>query len=119
MIDAKERQLANNCKLDQKRDIYNASRTCRWLEDIALKRLYNVINIEIPAEQSWAWSTGGYLRLRSHVINVIQDITIRDGVMDQRQPQFSGRRRSDAGCPEAYAMQVVEEIPKNQLRAFA
>ncbi|KAK5100439.1 hypothetical protein LTS08_005188 [Lithohypha guttulata] len=114
-----ELKLAVISYLDQKRDLYNISKTSKWLEDIALKRLYKVVDIQIPAEKSSAWSTGGYLRLRKHVLKAIQEVTIRDGVMDHTQPQYSRRRRSDAGCPETYAMQVVEEIPQSQLKSFS
>ena len=95
------------------------SKTCRWLEDIALKRLYKVIDLEIPADTSSAWSTGGYLRLRPHVIKTVQEITIRDGVMDHTQPQFCKRRRSDVGSPENYARRVIQDIPDNQLESFS
>ncbi|KAK5945113.1 hypothetical protein PMZ80_002317 [Knufia obscura] len=105
--------------LDQKRDLYNVSKTCRWLEDIALDRLYKVIDLELPADKSSAWSTGGYLKLRPHVVRVIEEITIRDGIMDHTQPQFYKRRRSDAGSPENYAGQVIQEIPENQLKSFS
>jgi len=84
-----------------------------------LARLYKVIDLEIPMDKSSTWSTGGYLKLRPCVLNVIQDVTIRDGVMDQRQPQFHRRRRSEAGSPESYSAEVVEQIPPNQLRSFS
>jgi len=84
-----------------------------------LDRLYKVMDLEIPADKSSAWSTGGYLKLRPHVTRAIQEITIRDGTMDQTQPQFHKRRRSDAVSPESYAAQVIQEIPANQLKSFS
>lgn len=103
-------------QLDQKRDLYNVSQTCQWLEAVALKALYSIVNIEIPAEKSSAWTTGGYLRLRSHVVKVLRNVSIQDGVTNYTNPQYSKRMRSDARSPEDYLMRLAEEIPGNQLR---
>ena len=106
-------------KLGSKRDLYNISKTCKWLESIALSRLYSIVDIEIPIDKSSAWSTGGYLKLRPHVVKAIKNITVRDSVTDHSRPQFHRRRRSDAGCPESYAARVVQDIPANQLQSFS
>ena len=106
-------------KLDQKRDLYNLSRTCQWLEDVVLNRLYSVVDVEIPTEKSSAWSTGSYLKLRTHVIQEIQELKIRDGGPNHTQPQFHKRRRSDAGSPESWAAQILEKMPRKKLKSLS
>lgn len=108
--------LTETIQLDKKRDLYNTSQTCQWLEVVAAKTLYRNVDVEIPAEKSSAWTTGGYLRLRSHVVKAIQNVTIRDGPLNYTKPQYSKRRRSDVGCPEDYLMRLVEDIPSDQLK---
>lgn len=108
---------ANNHQLDDKRDLYNASKTCRWLEDAVLKRLYRSVDVEIPSQQSLAWSTGRYLNLRPHVVESILEITIRDQL-----DMYDGcelAHGNGPASPETYLYDVLAQIPSNQLKSFS
>lgn len=115
----RSRTKTNSEKIDSKRDLLNVSKTCRWLEDVALRRLYNAIDLEIPSDKSYAWRTGEFVKLRPHVVHAVQDITVRDGNKAGRQPQMRGRRGSSAVCPESYTVDMIQGIPFDRLKSIS
>lgn len=110
---------ADGQQLDDKRDLYNVSKACRWLEDVVLRRLYNSVDIEIPSQQSPAWRTGHYSNLRSHVIKAIREITFRDQLEVDAESCIPNRSNASADSPETYLNRTIAQIPSNQLRSFS
>lgn len=109
-----------DCKqLDDKRDLYNVSKACRWLEDVVLRRLYSSVEIEIPSQQSPAWRTGNYLTLRSHVIKAIREITIRDQLEVDADSCIPNHSNASTDSPETYLNRTIAQIPSNQLKSFS
>ncbi|ETN46297.1 uncharacterized protein HMPREF1541_00481 [Cyphellophora europaea CBS 101466] len=105
--------------IDRKRDLYNLSRTCRALEDVCLRRLYARVDVEISKDKASSWTTGSLLAVRPHVVHVMKELVIRNGSLDQSKPIYNRRHASDAGTVEAYATDILEWVPVNQLRALS
>lgn len=105
--------------LHRRRDLLNLSMSCKNLEDVVLRRLYQNVNVEMPQSRTMSWNMGPLPHFRRHVIASMQDLTIRNGYMDPRDPVYSRRRRSDRGSIDAYVKDLVNGIPDNQLKSFS
>lgn len=111
--------LTDYTQLHRRRDLLNLSMTCKDLEDVVLRRLYQNVNVEMPQSRTMSWNMGPLPHFRKHVIASMQELTIRNGYMDPRDPVYSRRRRSDRGSVDAYVKALVRGIPDNQLKAFS
>jgi hypothetical protein len=106
-------------QLYRRRDLLNLSMTCKDLEDVVLRRLYQNVNVEMPQSKTMSWNMGPLPHFRKHVVASMQELTLRNGYMDPRDPVYSRRRRSDRGSIDAYVKDLVSGIPDNQLKSFS
>ena len=106
-------------QLYRRRDLLNLSMSCKNLEDVVLRRLYASVNVEMPQLKTMSWNMGPLPHFRRHVVASMQELTIRNGYMDPRDPVYSRRRRSDRGSIDAYVKDLVSGIPDGQLKAFS
>ena len=113
------RMFTDNIQLHRKRDLLNLSMSCKDLEDVVLQQLYRTVDVEMPQSRTMSWNMGPLPHFRKHVIASMQELTIRNGYMDPRDPVYSRRRRSDRGSIDAYVKDLVNGIPENQLTCFS
>ena len=111
--------LTDNIQLDRKRDLLNLSMSCKDLEDVVLQQLYRSVDVEMPQSRTMSWNMGPLPHFRKHVVASMQELTIRNGYMDPRDPVYSRRRRSDRGSIDTYIKDLVNGIPENQLKCFS
>ena len=93
--------------------------SCKNLEDVVLRRLYQCVNVEMPQSKTMSWNMGPLPHFRRHVVASMQELTIKNGYLDPRDPVYSRRRRSDRGSIDAYVKDLVHGIPDNQLKSFS
>jgi hypothetical protein len=82
------------------------------------RRLYTKVDVELPQNRDMAWTTGGYLMFRPHVVQSIRELSLRNGLMDFKNTAYNRRERSDAGSVDGYVRQVLEHIPQDQLMSL-
>ncbi|KAJ9616299.1 hypothetical protein H2200_000017 [Cladophialophora chaetospira] len=96
--------------LDQRRDLYNLSQTCRILEDMVMSRLYYNFSFELPQN--------GRPTFREPVTQSVRELTIRNGKTQRRDSMYKRRRISDAGSVASRVNGLLDRIPKDQLTKF-
>ncbi|EXJ92653.1 hypothetical protein A1O3_01205 [Capronia epimyces CBS 606.96] len=117
-------KLPNELKLhivdyiDERRDLYNLSRTCRVLEDKVATRLYRSIDCDFPRP-------GGYgkpesVPFRDLVTESVQQLTIRNGPVDIRHSVSRHRLgSSDPASVDGFVNEVLKKVPAGRLTSFA
>lgn len=105
-------------QLEPKRELYNLALTARAMEDMVSRRLYARVDVEVPQDRDSAWTTGGYLMFRPHVVQSMRELTVRNGVIDVRNSVHSRRRSCNAGSVDEYLRQLLESVPESQLTLF-
>jgi hypothetical protein len=73
----------------------------------------------MPQSKTISWNMGPLPHFRRHVIASMQELTIRNGYMDPRDPVYSRGRRSDRGSISEYVKDLVCGITDDQLKAFS
>ncbi|EXJ61810.1 hypothetical protein A1O7_02240 [Cladophialophora yegresii CBS 114405] len=96
--------------LDNRRDLYNLSQTCRVLEDMVMARLYHTIDFELDQSRKATF--------RKPVTQSVREFTMRNGRIQRRNSMHKRRRISDAGSFSAAVNGLLEKIPANQLTRF-
>lgn len=119
VMPATQRAFTDRPQLHRRRDLLNFSMACKNLEYVVLRRLYCNVDVEMPHSKTMSWNMGPLPHFRRHVIASMQELTIRNGYMDPRDPVYSRRTRSDRGSVDAYVKDMVNGIPDNQLKSFS
>lgn len=57
--------------------------------------------------------------LRPHVIQVLKELRIRNGLPNAHSPLYNSKRKSGTAASVDYLGDIVDQLPMNQLRAFA
>ncbi|ETI19738.1 hypothetical protein G647_08751 [Cladophialophora carrionii CBS 160.54] len=96
--------------LDNRRDLYNLSQTCRILEDMVMARLYHTVDFELSQTRKPTF--------REPVTQSVRELTIRNGRTQRRDSMYRRRRISNAGSTSAGVNGLLEKIPRNQLTRF-
>lgn len=97
----------------------NLSLTCRALERVISCRLYNRVDVEIPMSMTLGWNTGGIPILRRRVLDSLEELFIRDGIVDVRDPVYNIHQRMIPGPVDAYICETISRIPSYQLKHFS
>ncbi|KIX07280.1 uncharacterized protein Z518_01933 [Rhinocladiella mackenziei CBS 650.93] len=103
--------------IDKRRDLYNLSRTSRIFEGMVMIRLYH--NVDFEMSQSRPSRKPGMPAFREPVTQSVRELTIRNGVADRRNSVHNRRRKSDASSADGYVIEILEQVPANQLTSFA
>ncbi|EXJ66315.1 uncharacterized protein A1O5_10467 [Cladophialophora psammophila CBS 110553] len=101
-------------QLDNRRDLYNLSLTCRVLEDMVMARLYHTVDFHLP--QSPMHGTTAF---REPLIQSVRELTIRNGRTQRRNSVYKRRRISDVASIEGHVNSLVEKVPTGQMTSFA
>jgi len=111
--------LAHRWQLDKRRDLYNLSRTCRVWEAMTMARLYHNVDVEIPPFKTRSWDAAPLPVLRAVVTQSVRELSIRPGLVDQRNPLYTRRRRSHACSDDPYVSEVLLKVPPHRLISFS
>jgi hypothetical protein len=84
-----------------------------------LRRLYAQVDLLIPKEAGHSAGKGSINYVRPHVINVVRDFSIRNGLLDNRNPAYVRKQRVEVGKLDTLVHELVNQVPLNQLQAFS
>src|SRR2546423_6350808 len=84
-----------------------------------MSKLYENVQIDVPQSKTMSRNTGGLPIFRPDVIRSMRKLSIRDRIMDFRDPVYNRGRRSDAGSVDGYICDILARIPHSQLSSFS
>ncbi|OAP64381.1 hypothetical protein AYL99_00353 [Fonsecaea erecta] len=100
--------------LDNRRDLFNLSLTCRVFEDMVMTRLYHNVDFHLPQTP-----LPGTALFREPVVQSVRELTIRNGRKERRNSVNKRRRISDVASVEGYVNRLLEKIPPSRVKSFA
>ena len=97
-------------KLDNRKDLYNLSQTCRVLEDMVMSRLYHNLDFTLSQSRNPTF--------REPVMQSVRELTIRNGRTQNRDSTYQHRRISDTSSVGGSVNGLLAKIPENRLTSF-
>lgn len=112
-------KFTESSQLENKRDLYNLSRTCKGFEDVCLRRLYAQVELGLPVGMVRSRYKDTLDYVRPHVMRVMRDLSVRNALLDNSNSSSTRKHVVEEGKMTAFVHAIVEQVPMNQLRAFS
>lgn len=84
-----------------------------------MRRLYAQVDILIPKEAAHSFGKETLSYVRPHVMHVVRDFSIRNGLLDSRNSGYVRKQRLGEGQLDALVHELMSQVPMNQLQAFS